>query len=161
MDATNGSGSSRPYCVPGHTQRGNLPNQCAIVSLSLPLRIDAGVAFLQPPFAKGNLKMANLNALARALSGSSEDDERKRAAWNNVPCLPGLAYTATEKRDCDGRFIRWSEYGSYSEYGWQIDHIRPAALGGGDEFANLRARHWRGNSMAGTVLGNALRNIGR
>jgi hypothetical protein len=90
----------------------------------------------------------------------SADEERKLAAWNNVPSLFALGFV-TEKRDCDGRIIRWSEYGSYSECGWQIDHIRPVALGGGDHHGNLRARHWRGNSTAGTILGNALRDIRR
>jgi|SRR5260221_1339 hypothetical protein len=108
--------------------------------------------------------MANLNALAKALYapgfGSPSDEGRKLAAWNNVPCLPGLGLV-TEKRDCDGRIIRWSEYGSYSECGWQIDHVRPAALGGGDHVSNLRARHWRGNCNAGSLLGNALRDVRR
>jgi hypothetical protein len=58
--------------------------------------------------------------------------------------------------DCDGRFIRRSEYGQYSEFGWQVDHTVPSAIGGNDLFANLRPRHWRGNSMAGGSLGGLL-----
>lgn len=58
--------------------------------------------------------------------------------------------------DCDGRTISRSEYGRFSAYGWQVDHILPIALGGGDQAINLRPRHWRGNCGAGGLLGGIL-----
>ncbi len=58
--------------------------------------------------------------------------------------------------DCDGRIIRRSEYGRISDNGWQVDHVHPTALGGGDHWANLRPRHWRGNCSAGGLLGGLL-----
>ena len=76
--------------------------------------------------------------------------ERKLAAWNNVPSVLGQRY----KVDCDGRHIVWEDYGKCTEYGWQIDHITPQSLGGLSLHSNLRARHWRGNSGAGGLLGN-------
>jgi hypothetical protein len=59
--------------------------------------------------------------------------------------------------DCDGRRIKKADYGKYTEYGWQIDHVTPTILGGLDIYANKRPRHWRGNSLAGAMVGNALR----
>lgn len=58
--------------------------------------------------------------------------------------------------DCDGRTIRKSDYGKLTEYGWQIDHAVPTAFGGLNVFANKRPRHWRGNSMAGGIIGSLL-----
>jgi hypothetical protein len=89
---------------------------------------------------------------------NSLEHYRRQVAWENAtPFVDGREF----RIDCDGRFIRWSEYGLYSTYGWQIDHIRPTALGGNDMLGNLRARHWEGNCSAGGVLGNAMANMGR
>lgn len=88
------------------------------------------------------------------------DEERKAAAWARARPIPG-SDPALVRRDCDGRIIVWSEYGLRSDFGWQIDHIVPLSLGGPDSLGNLRARHWRGNMAAGTILGNALRNMAR
>lgn len=63
--------------------------------------------------------------------------------------------------DCDGRFIKWSEYGKLSEFGWEIDHIHATILGGPDTPDNTRARHWRGNRSAGGILGGLLGNGSR
>jgi hypothetical protein len=54
----------------------------------------------------------------------------------------------------------WVEYGLLSEHVWEIDHIVELALGGADDLANLRARHWRNNRSAGGYLGNALAGVG-
>src|SRR5262245_48999343 len=86
----------------------------------------------------------------------SLEQQQKAAAWSNA--TPTAHWSV--KIDCDGRIIRWEEYGMLSEAGWQIDHIVPRASGGTDAFFNLRARHWLGNSTAGDHL-SALRNVGR
>ncbi|MCG8652246.1 MAG: hypothetical protein MI861_20570 [Pirellulales bacterium] len=79
-------------------------------------------------------------------------EQRKRTAWSATAEVSGRPDL---RRDCDGRLIRWSEYGQLTELGWEIDHTPPLALGGG----YIRARHWRGNRSAGGHLGNALRNM--
>lgn len=87
----------------------------------------------------------------------SGDYPRKLVAWNNASPIP-LFDANMWRQDCDGRIIKWDEYGQHSTNGWEIDHIVPVALGGGDAYSNLRARHWLGNSTAGGILGNALNN---
>lgn len=58
--------------------------------------------------------------------------------------------------DCDGRKIKKSDYGKLTEYGWEIDHVAPSALGGLNALHNKRPRHWQGNRSAGGMLANAL-----
>ncbi len=47
--------------------------------------------------------------------------------WN--ACIGVLYEWAT---DCDGRKIKKSDHGQYTEYGWHIDHIVPLTLGGSE-----------------------------
>jgi hypothetical protein len=87
----------------------------------------------------------------------SVEESRKRIAWaNTLPVMGRLDV----RMDCDGRHIMWGEYGRLTEYGWEIDHIRPTILGGPDVAGNIRARHWRGNRSAGGILGG-LMDLGR
>lgn len=61
------------------------------------------------------------------------------------------------RRDDNGDVIKFSEYGNRdSEFGWEIDHIQPSALGGSDDFSNKRPLHCRTNASDGGLLGNAL-----
>jgi hypothetical protein len=67
------------------------------------------------------------------------DAEKKVAAWANARVTANPEW----RHDCDGRLMAWSEYGRYS-----------------DLLTNLRARHWRGNSAAGGLLGGVLGSSG-
>jgi hypothetical protein len=58
----------------------------------------------------------------------------------------------TEGFDCDGRLVRYSEYGKLSACGWEIDHTVPTSWGGPDLYANKRPRHWQGNRRAGGLI---------
>ena len=91
-----------------------------------------------------------------AINRLMKPDFRKAASWQNASPIPGYD-PALWRMDCDGRVIKWSDYGIKSDHGWEIDHIVPVALGGGDDVSNLRARHWMGNSSAGGTLSNMLR----
>lgn len=51
--------------------------------------------------------------------------------------------------DLCGRWIAWREYGQTTQYGWEIDHMRPVALGGSDHLANLQPLHWWNNRSKG------------
>jgi 5-methylcytosine-specific restriction endonuclease McrA len=41
-----------------------------------------------------------------------------------------------------------------SKFGWEIDHIRPVARGGGDELENLQALQWENNRRKGDTFAN-------
>ena len=81
------------------------------------------------------------------------DELKKRIAWQAALETSHPSYRV----DCDGRLICWSEYGKCTEHGWEIDHIVPTVLGGLNFAENYRARHWRGNSLAGGILGALLK----
>ena len=54
-----------------------------------------------------------------------EDENRKLQAWANATPTSDLNI----RIDCDGLYIKWSEYGKYSEFGWHIDHAMPLRWG--------------------------------
>ncbi|MGH7746976.1 MAG: HNH endonuclease signature motif containing protein [Candidatus Dormibacteria bacterium] len=90
-------------------------------------------------------------------AGLSRSERDKIAAWTACRAIEGFAQTEY-RIDAHGNLILWSHYGSQSDYGWEIDHIRPNALGGADQAWNLRALHWRANRRLGGLLGGALRS---
>jgi len=50
------------------------------------------------------------------------------------------------RKDQYGAWIGRGYYGDRnSQYGWEIDHIRPKSHGGGDELSNLRPLQWENN----------------
>ena len=77
--------------------------------------------------------------------------QQKWHAYTKAEAIPG----SDDRIDCDGRRIRWSEYGERaSQFGWEVDHFPvPQCDNGPDELWNLRARHCTGNAMAGGLLG--------
>lgn len=77
--------------------------------------------------------------------------EQLRTAYTMAQVIPD----SDDRIDCDGRRIRWSDYGDRSRpYGWEVDHWPiPQCDGGSDAPWNLRARHCTGNAMAGGHLG--------
>lgn len=49
------------------------------------------------------------------------------------------------RKDFAGAWIQRNQFGIRSEYGWEIDHIRPQSLGGSNDATNLFPMHWRNN----------------
>ncbi len=47
--------------------------------------------------------------------------------------------------DACGALIQWDSYGKETPFGWEVDHIFPCSMGGGDEYENLRPLHYANN----------------
>ena len=48
--------------------------------------------------------------------------------------------------DICGAVMKYSEHGNTkSEFGWEIDHIKPTAAGGSDDLGNLQPLNWKNN----------------
>jgi hypothetical protein len=72
------------------------------------------------------------------------------------------------RKDQCGAWITRNQYGNRnSQYGWEIDHIRPESDGGGDELSNLRPLQWQNNAnkqdgrLACPVIASGTDNVRR
>ena len=76
--------------------------------------------------------------------GGNFDTVTILAVWLKATIVPG-ADPSDLRKDACGAWIRFSAYGKGGDYGWEVDHVRPVALGGSDVLANLQALHWQNN----------------
>jgi 5-methylcytosine-specific restriction endonuclease McrA len=53
------------------------------------------------------------------------------------------------RRDMCGHAMKYVEHGVEGKFGWEIDHIKPVAGGGGDELSNLQPLWWENNRRKG------------
>jgi hypothetical protein len=54
------------------------------------------------------------------------------------------------RKDACGAWIKRSDYGDCdSDFGWEIDHIKPKEHGGSDDLDNLRPLQWENNRAKG------------
>lgn len=83
-------------------------------------------------------------------NGSRFDVGTITAVWQKAAVIRGNDPDNFRKDAC-GAWIRWSAYGNTGEYGWEIDHRKPVAAGGGDELTNLQPLHWRNNREKGDL----------
>ena len=76
--------------------------------------------------------------------------------WQKAREVAGQ-YPGEIRVDDFNNLIARSQYGTRGPMGWEIDHIRPTALGGTDDLPNLRPLHWQANRSGGGILGALLR----
>jgi len=83
-------------------------------------------------------------------SGDSFTGDQIKAAWNRGVPVPGWNPDYFRKDAC-GAWIHWVKYGEIMAggCGWQVDHIRPVALGGTDAPENLQPLQWQNNLSKG------------
>ena len=71
------------------------------------------------------------------------------AVWAKAKALWGFDPNKT-RQDMAGARIDWNAYGNTdSSFGWEIDHQKPVAKGGGNDIANFRPLHWKNNRSKG------------
>jgi 5-methylcytosine-specific restriction endonuclease McrA len=80
---------------------------------------------------------------------STIDEDTKLTVWRKG--TPIIGYDPSVWRsDICGAPMKYEEHGNGdSKYGWEVDHIKPVSLGGGDDVANLQPLHWRNNRKKG------------
>lgn len=76
-------------------------------------------------------------------------DETIIQVWNKARKIDGYNPDVFRQDAC-GAWIVFNKYGLRdNDYGWEIDHVFPSALGGDDDINNLRALHWKNNASKG------------
>lgn len=74
----------------------------------------------------------------------TEDTIQK--VWEKGSVVPNNDPKVWRKDQC-AAWIARNKYGNRnSQYGWEIDHIKPKSEGGGDELSNLRPLQWENNT---------------
>lgn len=69
--------------------------------------------------------------------------------WNKASTVEGYNKDIMRKDAC-GAWIARNQYGIRdSIFGWEIDHVYPVTLGGGNDMDNLRAMQWENNISKG------------
>jgi hypothetical protein len=85
-------------------------------------------------------------------SGKPFDEATIKAVWEKARVS---AAHHPLRIDACGSIIWKEAYGNMnSKLGWEIDHIKPVAEGGGDELENLQPLQWQNNRRKGDAFVN-------
>ena len=72
-------------------------------------------------------------------------EDLKRAAWAKTSPVAGGQMNSWEfRKDCLGNLVRYADFGNrQSPFGWELEYIVSARLGGSNDPSNLQALHWK------------------
>lgn len=93
----------------------------------------------------------NVRTSNQTATGGNFDEATIQAVWNRGRIIPNYDPNLWRWDTC-GAVMSRREYGMISDCGWEIDHIKPVAHGGGDTLSNLQPLQWRNNRRKGDSL---------
>ncbi len=80
---------------------------------------------------------------------STATEADQRLVWAKGIIVP--SYDERDwRRDRCGAWMKFSDHGNTnSQFGWEIDHMYPASLGGSNQLSNLQPLQWQNNRAKG------------
>ncbi|MRH79081.1 HNH endonuclease [Spiribacter sp. C176] len=78
-------------------------------------------------------------------------DDIRQAVWRKATVVSGRDPAVVRQDRCGAHICR-DKHGKRVDGGWEIDHIKPVALGGSDDLFNLQPLHWANNLAKGDDL---------
>lgn len=83
------------------------------------------------------------------MNGQPFDEKTIKAVWRKGEYVE-MMHQDVWRYDSRAGLLKFEDYlNPESEYGWEVDHIKPVSAGGTDDLANLQPLHWKTNREKG------------